>query len=117
MPRRAFLSTSQGSSRSVRQARSRRRSTALPTSRPCREQTPQAFRFKLLLALHRAGFAGAITDDSVLLETAGHEVRVVKGSEDNVKITHPEDLLRAERALAGILTPRVGTGFDVHAVE
>jgi len=83
-----------------------------------RAQTPQAFRFVPLLAAHRAaGDAGdgAATDDAALLEAAGLAVAIVAGSEDNIKLTYPEDLMRLERALLGAMTPRVGTGFDVHA--
>ncbi|MBV8399403.1 MAG: 2-C-methyl-D-erythritol 4-phosphate cytidylyltransferase [Acetobacteraceae bacterium] len=82
-----------------------------------RAQTPQGFRFGLLLVLHRAAHGGEATDDASLLEAAGHEVKLVPGSESNVKITYPEDLVRLERALAQSATPRVGTGFDVHATE
>jgi 2-C-methyl-D-erythritol 4-phosphate cytidylyltransferase/2-C-methyl-D-erythritol 2,4-cyclodiphosphate synthase len=79
-----------------------------------RAQTPQAFRFPLLLALHRAAGEGA-TDDAAILEAAGHAVALVAGSEDNIKLTYPEDLVRLERILAPSV-PRVGTGFDVHAL-
>ncbi len=83
-----------------------------------RAQTPQAFRFPVLLALHRAGTLSAVTDDASLLEAAGRRVRLVAGSEDNVKITYPADLDRVARALGGpALLPRVGTGFDVHVFE
>ena len=81
-----------------------------------RAQTPQAFQFPLLLALHRASGAGA-TDDASLLEAAGHAVAVVAGSDDNIKLTYKEDLVRLERVLAPALLPRVGTGFDVHVLE
>lgn len=80
-----------------------------------RAQTPQGFRFPLLLELHRAGVAG-VTDDAALLEAAGHAVALVPGSEDNIKLTYPEDLLRLERVMAPALSPRVGTGFDVHVL-
>src|ERR1700733_469449 len=63
-----------------------------------RAQTPQAFRFRTLLAAHRAGLAGA-TDDASLLEAAGETVEVVPGSDDNIKLTYPEDLVRLERIL------------------
>ena len=83
-----------------------------------RAQTPQAFRFRLLLALHRtASEAGGATDDAALLEAAGHAVALVPGSEDNIKITYPEDLARLERIMVAGLLPRVGAGFDVHAFE
>ena len=96
-----------------------------------RAQTPQGFRFSRLLALHRAaaaaaapagagagagGGAAGATDDAALLEAAGIAVAIVPGAEENVKITYPEDLRRAERALGGMLVPHVGTGFDVHAI-
>jgi 2-C-methyl-D-erythritol 4-phosphate cytidylyltransferase/2-C-methyl-D-erythritol 2,4-cyclodiphosphate synthase len=77
-----------------------------------RAQTPQAFRFPLLLALHRFAPGDAATDDAALLEQAGHLVALVRGSEANVKITTLEDLTRME---LGLLSPRVGSGFDVHA--
>jgi 2-C-methyl-D-erythritol 4-phosphate cytidylyltransferase / 2-C-methyl-D-erythritol 2,4-cyclodiphosphate synthase len=79
-----------------------------------RAQTPQAFRFRTLFAAHRAGLTGA-TDDASLLEAAGETVEVVPGSDDNIKLTYPEDLVRLERIMAVPLVPRVGTGFDVHA--
>jgi len=78
-----------------------------------RAQTPQGFRFPLLLSLHRAAPGGA-TDDASLLEAAGHAVRLVPGSEENVKITYPGDLERMEAAMLPRMLPRVGTGFDVH---
>jgi 2-C-methyl-D-erythritol 4-phosphate cytidylyltransferase/2-C-methyl-D-erythritol 2,4-cyclodiphosphate synthase len=79
-----------------------------------RAQTPQAFRFSNLLAAHRSGVEGA-TDDASLLEAVGETVAVVPGSDDNIKLTYPEDLLRLERVMSGTLVPRVGSGFDVHA--
>jgi 2-C-methyl-D-erythritol 4-phosphate cytidylyltransferase/2-C-methyl-D-erythritol 2,4-cyclodiphosphate synthase len=80
-----------------------------------RAQTPQAFRFPVLLAAHRAPATDAATDDASLLEAAGQTVRLVAGAEDNIKLTYPEDLQRLERAMGGSFVPRVGTGFDVHA--
>ncbi|MFL5253935.1 MAG: bifunctional 2-C-methyl-D-erythritol 4-phosphate cytidylyltransferase/2-C-methyl-D-erythritol 2,4-cyclodiphosphate synthase [Rhodopila sp.] len=79
-----------------------------------RAQTPQAFRFEALLAAHRSGLTGA-TDDASVLEAAGMNVEVVPGSDDNIKLTYPEDLGRLERIMSVPLVPRVGTGFDVHA--
>ena len=82
-----------------------------------RAQTPQAFRFPVLLAAHRKGVAASATDDASLLEAAGLSVAIVPGSEDNIKLTYPEDLRRLERAMTATLIPRVGTGFDVHVLE
>jgi 2-C-methyl-D-erythritol 4-phosphate cytidylyltransferase/2-C-methyl-D-erythritol 2,4-cyclodiphosphate synthase len=81
-----------------------------------RAQTPQAFRFRPLLDAHRAAPQGA-TDDASLLEAAGGGVAIVPGSENNIKLTYPEDLARLERIMAPTLIPRIGTGFDVHVLE
>ena len=81
-----------------------------------RAQTPQAFRFPALLEAHRSGLTGA-TDDASLLEAAGQPVAIVPGSDDNIKLTYPEDLARLERIMSPPLLPRVGTGFDVHVFE
>jgi 2-C-methyl-D-erythritol 4-phosphate cytidylyltransferase len=74
-------------------------------------QTPQAFRAELLREAHekarRDAFLG--TDESMLVERLGHPVAVVAGLRDNVKITTPEDLARAQRASistrAGVAKP------------
>jgi 2-C-methyl-D-erythritol 4-phosphate cytidylyltransferase/2-C-methyl-D-erythritol 2,4-cyclodiphosphate synthase len=81
-----------------------------------RAQTPQGFHFPALLAAHRAAAGTAATDDAALLEAEGGGVRLVAGSEDNIKLTYPEDLVRLERLLTPTLLPRTGTGFDVHAL-
>ena len=72
-------------------------------------QTPQGFFVKDLLAAH-ASAQSRYTDDAALMEAAGHSVRLVLGSPDNIKLTSPEDL----RMVNGMLTPRIGTGFDAH---
>jgi 2-C-methyl-D-erythritol 4-phosphate cytidylyltransferase/2-C-methyl-D-erythritol 2,4-cyclodiphosphate synthase len=82
-------------------------------------QTPQAFRFDVLLAAHRqAAEAGEydLTDDAAVVERAGHAVYVFDGERENVKLTTAEDFSRAEARLAGQLADiRCGQGFDVHA--
>ncbi|KAA2215202.1 bifunctional 2-C-methyl-D-erythritol 4-phosphate cytidylyltransferase/2-C-methyl-D-erythritol 2,4-cyclodiphosphate synthase [Teichococcus oryzae] len=78
-----------------------------------RAQTPQAFRFAVLLDAHRAARDEA-TDDAALLEAANLPVALVAGSENNLKVTYPEDLARAEATLLPRLMPAMGTGFDVH---
>lgn len=64
-------------------------------------QTPQVFKYKLILdAYEKAredGFVG--TDDSVLVERLGHQVAVLEGEYDNIKITTAEDLVIAEKIL------------------
>lgn len=82
-------------------------------------QTPQAFRYwQLRMAHAKAHAAGAtgLTDDAAVMEWAGHKVAIFEGEADNLKLTHPADMTRAERALRPPLNDvRTGTGFDVHA--
>lgn len=65
-------------------------------------QTPQAFRFWLLLAAHSQARADhfAATDDAMLVERLDHAVTMVAGSYRNIKITTPEDLAIASALLA-----------------
>ena len=60
-------------------------------------QTPQLFRYNTLkLSLEEAMAAGAlITDESSALEFNGLRPQMVMGHYDNIKITHPNDLLIA----------------------
>ncbi|MFQ5442816.1 MAG: 2-C-methyl-D-erythritol 4-phosphate cytidylyltransferase [Thermodesulfobacteriota bacterium] len=64
-------------------------------------QTPQAFKTDILIkAFERAagdGYKG--TDESSLVERTGVIVTTVEGSNENIKITTPEDLLIAESIL------------------
>jgi 2-C-methyl-D-erythritol 2,4-cyclodiphosphate synthase len=78
-------------------------------------QTPQAFRMSVLrdaLAIDEDA-----TDEAALAARAGHAVRVVDGEAENIKITTPDDLRRAESWLAGpppALAVRIGNGYDLH---
>jgi 2-C-methyl-D-erythritol 4-phosphate cytidylyltransferase/2-C-methyl-D-erythritol 2,4-cyclodiphosphate synthase len=82
-------------------------------------QTPQAFRFDLILDAHRkAADAGAngLTDDAAIAEWAGHAVHVFEGEIDNMKVTSADDLAVAERRfLQDLPDVRTGQGYDVHA--
>ena len=66
-----------------------------------RALTPQCFRLAILReALDKArrdGFQG--TDCSSLVERLGVEVQTCEGSEENFKVTTPEDLERARQVL------------------
>lgn len=57
-------------------------------------QTPQAFRALVLREAHAHDREG--TDDAAVVEAIGGRVVVVAGPRDNLKITEPEDLARAE---------------------
>lgn len=60
-------------------------------------QTPQAFRAAVLRRAH-AG-RGDATDDAALVEAVGGRVVVVAGDPANLKVTGPDDLVRAEALL------------------
>jgi 2-C-methyl-D-erythritol 4-phosphate cytidylyltransferase/2-C-methyl-D-erythritol 2,4-cyclodiphosphate synthase len=79
-----------------------------------RAQTPQGFSYARIVEAHRRFAGAAMTDDAALAEAAGLTVALVEGDEDNMKITEPPDLARAERLLAALWRPRTGLGFDVH---
>ena len=82
-------------------------------------QTPQAFRFPLILEAHRRAAAagvGDLTDDVAVAEWAGAAAYVFEGDPANVKVTTMQDLEAAEaRLTASLGETRVGQGFDVHA--
>lgn len=65
-------------------------------------QTPQAFRFDLIReaedVAEKVGFLG--TDEAMLVERLGHEVHIVEGSYENVKMTTQEDLIFGAAILA-----------------
>jgi len=63
-------------------------------------QTPQAFKFDLILELHRRYKDASVTDDAALCELAGIRVGLAKGEVGNFKITNAEDLLLMEHVLA-----------------
>lgn len=63
-----------------------------------RAQTPQCFRYEILQdAFDSAGRDGVVgTDEAALVERLGVTIRVVAGSERNIKVTAPEDMAQAE---------------------
>lgn len=90
----------------------------LPREELVSVQTPQAFALTALLAAHDAAAAagaGGFTDDSAIMEWAGHKVATFAGDPMNLKLTHPADFDVAEERLGRHLTTRTGTGYDVHA--
>lgn len=81
-----------------------------------RAQTPQGFRYEDILDAHHQAGGDELTDDAAVAERAGLAVAIVEGAEDNIKVTTPEDLSRAERYLgsAGAGEIRTGMGLDAH---
>lgn len=70
-------------------------------------QTPQGFRFDLLMNAYEKAYADGYygTDDASLVERTGVHPTLVEGSYANIKLTTREDLPSVTR---------IGKGFDVH---
>jgi len=88
----------------------------------CAVQTPQSFRFDLILKAHRAAAAGGreYTDDAMIAEAAGVKVHIFDGDAANFKLTTQQDFARAmqllkQPAIADLPDVRMGQGYDVHA--
>lgn len=64
-------------------------------------QTPQGFKVEIIKEAHRFATMENIlgTDDAMLVEHMGKEVKMVEGDYENLKITTPEDLITAEAIL------------------
>ena len=59
-------------------------------------QTPQTFDIQLLKAANRQPYNDGFTDDASVVESHGHEITLVEGNRENIKITTPYDLKIAE---------------------
>jgi 2-C-methyl-D-erythritol 4-phosphate cytidylyltransferase len=79
----------------------------VPRTRLWQAQTPQAFRRELLLQAHALAARErlSVSDDANLCERLGIQVRVVRGSTLNLKITTPDDVRLAE-AVEPLVFPR-----------
>lgn len=91
-------------------------------------QTPQLFRYGLLLHALTDSLARnyEITDEASAIEHLGKQPKILAGSINNIKITHPEDLIFAEHYLTtqpattslhhcSTQPPiTIGHGYDVH---
>ena len=78
-------------------------------------QTPQGFPLAAILNAHQQAIGKSLTDDAAIAEHSGLKVHICQGSIDNIKITQPDDLMRAEQNLSGQPQEiRTGLGIDVH---
>ncbi len=59
-------------------------------------QTPQVFRFEIIRGSFEQEYRESFTDDANVVESAGHEINMVDGNRENIKITTRSDLLVAE---------------------
>ena len=95
-------------------------------------QTPQLFPYPTLFKAHQH-FAQAgqtdFTDDTSLMAATGMPIETIMGASENIKITFPDDLKRAEQILSmrqeqtnssqptnAIPDIRVGHGYDLHTL-
>jgi 2-C-methyl-D-erythritol 4-phosphate cytidylyltransferase/2-C-methyl-D-erythritol 2,4-cyclodiphosphate synthase len=87
-------------------------------SRLVTAQTPQGIQGRLLASAYERfppDGPETFTDEAALLEACSIPVHVIDGQPDNIKVTLPADLARAEAALgAGSGTTRTGIGHDSH---
>ena len=66
-------------------------------------QTPQVFRYEDIIAAHRRALLEQwddVTDDASLIEKMGIPVKIILGSEYNIKVTTPQDMELARYLLA-----------------
>ena len=59
-------------------------------------QTPQTFDIQLLKAANRQPYNDGFTDDASVVESYGHQITLVEGNRENIKITTPYDIVVAE---------------------
>jgi len=63
-----------------------------------RAQTPQGFDFKIITQAHEKACQNSVDDVQIALD-ANIEVTIVPGSENNIKITMPDDFERARKII------------------
>lgn len=63
-------------------------------------QTPQTFHSKILIPAYQIDYKDKFTDEAAVVEAFGLKVKLVKGDENNFKITRPADMVIAEYLLA-----------------
>ncbi len=59
-------------------------------------QTPQVFRYHQLDEAYHQPYRPSFTDDASVVESAGYEIKIVEGNQENIKVTTRFDLDLAE---------------------
>jgi 2-C-methyl-D-erythritol 4-phosphate cytidylyltransferase len=62
-------------------------------------QTPQCFKVSLIQKAFNRSYSENFTDDASVLEADGEKINLVEGNFENIKITHPRDLIIAKALL------------------
>ena len=78
-------------------------------------QTPQGFRYKNILKLHKKNKDINITDDASLFVNDNKKIQIIKGEEQNFKITNNYDLELFKNSKQKRIN--YGIGFDIHKLE
>ena len=76
----------------VRKVRCQKESRTVPRDEYRLVQTPQTFDIQLLKAANRQPYNDGFTDDASVVESYGHQITLVEGNRENIKITTPYDL-------------------------
>jgi 2-C-methyl-D-erythritol 4-phosphate cytidylyltransferase len=84
---------------SIREITNENNSMSVPRANYRIVQTPQVFKREILVASYQQMFHSQITDDATLVEENNFHVYLVKGNEENIKITTPLDLAMCELIL------------------
>jgi 2-C-methyl-D-erythritol 4-phosphate cytidylyltransferase/2-C-methyl-D-erythritol 2,4-cyclodiphosphate synthase len=85
-------------------------------------QTPQIFKFKMLIKAHKtlqlSEIKENITDDAQIMELFKNKINTYINSSDNFKITTEDDFNLLKKILSyDMIKNRVGIGFDVHKFD
>jgi 2-C-methyl-D-erythritol 4-phosphate cytidylyltransferase len=62
-------------------------------------QTPQTFLSPILLSSFEIEYEETFTDEATVVEAFDHDIHLVEGEVNNIKITNPADLALAEQLL------------------
>ena len=62
-------------------------------------QTPQTFRSTILLPAFKQDYSESFTDEATVVEAMGQPIFLIEGEFNNIKITHPIDMVVAEKIL------------------
>lgn len=78
---------------------SQRITATVPRAGLWQAQTPQMFRYRLLLEALRRADISQVTDEASAIEQLGLQPRLVMGASTNLKVTWPEDWCMAKKCL------------------
>jgi 2-C-methyl-D-erythritol 4-phosphate cytidylyltransferase len=65
----------------------------------CIVQTPQVFRYAIIISAYRQAYAAEFTDDASVVEKSGCSINFIDGNRENIKITFPADIVFAEKLM------------------